>query len=337
MKKLLSVILALTVVFAFTACGSSGAKVTLGEYKGLTAEKKIYTVTKEMIDEYIQSDLEAAAEDDPVDGPAQKGNGIYAYFTISIDGEVLEDNSEEAFPVYLGEEEYGPEFDANLIGAKAGDHLTFKAEYYGESADFDVTVDSVFNTIVPEYTDKFVKEMGYSSKAEYEKSVKEDLEAEMETESAQELMDTIYAQIVEGSTFENTDEILETYVEDYKNYYTEYAAMFGMDYDGMFEAFGMTEDDIRAEAESAMKVSLVAEKIAEAEGIEVTDDEFNELLDQIAAEEEYESTEAFLEDNGGDEVKDSIRKEMLQERVFDFLLENCNVTEVKADYEGFDE
>lgn len=333
MKRIFAVILALAVVFSFSGCGGSGAKVTLGEYKGLTAEKKIYEVDQKLIDEYIESDLEGASDDVTIDAPAQKGNGLYLYFTVSIDGEVLEDNSEEGFPVYLGDEEYGAEFDKQLTGAKAGDHLTFKADYYGDTADFDVTVDSVFNTVVPEYTDKFVKDMGYSSKAEYEKSVKEDLKAEMENESASELRDEIFSQIVEASTFENTDELLETYFEDYKTYYTEYASMFGMDYDGMLEAFGMTEEDIKAEAESAMKVSLVAEKIAEAEGIEITDDEFGELVAQIAAEEEYESAEAFLEENGEKEVRDY----MLQERVFDFLLENSNITEVKAKYEGYEE
>ena len=333
MKRIFSIVLALAVVFAFSGCGSSDAKVTLGEYKGLSAEKKVYELTQDIIDEYIESDLEGASEDVTVDGPAAKGNGVYLYFTVSSGDEVIEDNSEDGFPVYLGDGDYGDEFDEKLIGAKAGDHLTFTADYFGEQADFDVTVDSVFNTVIPKYTDKFIKDMGYSSKAEYEKEVKESLEAEMESESLHELMDNLFSQIVDTSTFENTEELLKKYVEDYKNYYTEYASMFGLDYEGMLEAFGMTEEDVSAEAEAAMKVSLVAEKIAEAEGIELTDDEVDEIVAQFAEDEGYESAEAFLEENGEDDVKSYI----LQERVFEFLIENSNITEVKAKYEGYDE
>lgn len=341
-QNILIGVLAASMMLTFAACSKSGdsteghsdsdadkgASVELGSYTGLTATKKIYTVSQDAIDETIQSDLDSIASQNDISGPSEEGNCMSLLFTISVDGEVVEDYGEEGYDITLGECEYGEDFDAALTGLKAGDKFDFSIPYDDSTAQVTGTVNSVYELIKPEYNKDAVKELGFDSIEKYEEDVKEQLMEQYEEESEYELTESIYSQIIEASTFSNTKSMLNDYFEEYVTSYTDYAAMFGMEYSEMLDTFGMTEDDIKDEAEQAMKKALVVKAIAEKEGLSVSDDDFEQIAQASADSEGYEDVESYIADYG----EDNIKLYMLEDLVSDFLIGETEITEVKADY-----
>lgn len=201
MKKLLVLLLAGTMVFT-AGCGSNGStnnsstasegdivysndNVELAQYKNLSVEKNLYTVTQDDIDAEIESTLTSYAEYPEVDRAAKAGDYAMLLVTGSIDGEVVMDYSteEDSWEILLGEQEYGAEFDEKIIGAKSGDVLDFsvfyEAEEVGEESwlsdfadqtvDYHVEISYITEEIIPEYTGEFVTDtLGYESKEEFE-------------------------------------------------------------------------------------------------------------------------------------------------------------------------
>lgn len=337
MKKILTGVLTAAMVLMLAACGSSedsgstdasGAKVKLGAYTGLSATKNVYTVSQAAIDETIQGDLDSIAEQNKIDSPAKEGNCMSLLFTITVDDEVVEDYGEEGYDITLGECEYGEDFDDALTGLKPGDKFDFSMPYGESTAQVTGTVNSVYEMITPAYNKSAVKELGYDSKKEYEEAVKTQLLEQYEEESEYELIESIYSQIIEASTFSNTESALNDYFEEYVASYTEYAQMFGMDYDQMLEMFGLTEDDIKSEAEQAMKKALVVAAIAEKEDLNVSDELFNQFVLESSEAEGYEDTESYISDYG----EDTIRQYLIEQNVSSFLIENTEITEVEEEY-----
>lgn len=330
MKKLLVSLLISTMVFAFAACGSSsdGASVKLGQYTGLSADKNVYTISQDAVDEVIQSDLESIADQKILSSPSKDGNYMSLLFTISVDGEVVEDYGEDGYDIILGDWEYGEDFDKGLTGLKAGDSFDFTIPYDDSTATVTGTVNSVYEMIPPKYTKDAVKDLGYDSKDEYEQDVLLQLTEQYEEESQYLLLESIFDQIIEGSTFKNTDSKMDEYFEEYVASYTDYAEMFGMEYEQMLETFGISEDDIKAEAEQAMKRALVVEEIAKKEGISFSDEEFNQVVADAAEDEGFPDSESYIEEYG----EDTIRNYLLEQYVSDFLIENTNITEVESEY-----
>lgn len=354
MKKYVLVLLGLSLMLSLAACGkeddsslnsdskgkteNSGEYVTLGEYKNIPVTKNVYTVSQEALEEEVEMTLDEYSEELQVDRASQDGDELTLYFTASVDGEVMEDYSEDGYYLFLGEEEYGSEFDEKLTGVKAGDHLTFsitypeddESEYSGETVDFDVTVDTVTEYVLPEYTEEFVKEnLEYDSIEAFEADLKATLEEEYEDTSLSELQEDLITQVIENAVFgEYDEEVYQMYCDAMAESYQEYAEMYGMEYEELLSAFGMTEEDLEEEALDSLQRDSVIEAIAEAENITVSDEEYEEALAGYAEEEEYDDTESYVEEYG----EDNIRSWILEEKVLNFLMENADITEQEAEY-----
>ena len=103
----------------------SNDNVDLAEYKGMTAEQKVYSVSEKEIQARIKEHLSEYAEYKTVTRAIKNNDYVSITFTGTSDGEVVTDNSSDAVEIQIGGMEYGEEFDKKLIGAKTGDSLDF--------------------------------------------------------------------------------------------------------------------------------------------------------------------------------------------------------------------
>ena len=361
MKKKLFILLLAGAVLAAAGCGKkdtagndSSAKteakslkivysddsLDLAEYKNLTAEKNIYTVTQDAVDESIQSTLTEYAEYQTVERASQSGDHITVKFSGSADGETLIDYTDESYEIVLGDGEYGPDFDKKLTGAKAGDTLDFSISYtdenigedsglddlIGKTVKYHVEITDVSEEILPEYTDAFVKEnLDAENKAAYEKQVKASLQKEYSEASDSELREALLTQVIENSKIkEYPDEQYQSYYTSVQDQYQELADSFG----ATLEDFGLTEEDLKSEALDTMYRDMIIAAIAEKENLSLSDEEFSEGAANLADVYEYESADELIEDNG----EDVIRQLLLEEKVLDLLVDNATVTETPAEY-----
>lgn len=320
-------------------------EVKLGDYKGLSVEKPIYSVSQEDIDSYIESLIYEYAESNVVERAAKEGDYLTINFTVSSDGEIIYDYSEEPYYIYIGDEEFGAEFDAKLVGKSAGETEKFSityaedyvdTEFAGKTIDYDVTVSEVTEETYPEMTDEFItNDLGYESYDKMIEAIKKELTKENNTESEYSVKENIIQNIIDSSVFNKySDELYASCKQSSEDSYSEYAEMFGCSStDELYEMFGMTEEDVESEIMNQVYRIIVVDAISQKEELALTNTEYKEGAVRLAEEMGYESANDFVSDYG----EESAYMLILEEKVLDFLVDNAKITEVEQTEEDFEE
>lgn len=317
-----------------------GDYVKLGDYKKLKVQYPIPEVTQDDVDFAIQEMQEEHTDYKEItDRPAQNGDTINIDYTGVLDGEAFEGGSDEDYEFELGSGEFLEEFENSLVGKNINEAFTFPVtfpedydeELGGKTVEFTATINKISEAIVPEYTDEFVAKVSdYATKEEYEKYIKEDLLATAEAESASAAGEEALGIAVENATVDGyPQELYDFYYDETVAGYQAFAEMFGMEYEEFMEQMG--DDAVEEAALAQVNEFLVAQAIAEQEGLAVTDDSYQEEVKALMEENEYESLEDFEADFG----KISIITQLVRAKVVDFLYENAEVEEVtQEEYYG---
>lgn len=344
MKKKLLLAAASVCILAFlTGCsqGTYSKYVKLGDYKGLDLKMIKSEVTDEMVDEEIETLLEEnASYTEITDRAAQEGDTVNVDFTGTIDGEEFEDGSAEDFDLDLGAGYFLDDFEAQLVGANAGETkeltVVFPEEYdetlAGKEAKFTVKVNSISEKSIPEYNDAFVSSISdYSTTAEYEDSLKAELLASQQENNQYTAGTDALQMAMDNATIDGyPQELYDECKAQYDDMNQQYADMFGVDVSEM----EMDEEETKSSIESMVKEQMVSVTIAEKEKLKVSDEEYTQYLEDNYEIYGYDSAAAYEEAY----TKDAIMKEILLLKVQDFLVENANITEVTEDeYYGDDE
>ena len=345
MKRIISAALAGAMVLS-AAVGASAdiadvsgdyGEVKLAPYTGLEVERYVYDVTDDDVEYYIENLLYDYADYNEVDRESQDEDILSVYMTASIDGESVIDNSEEEETIYLGYEDYGAEFDEALTGVKTGDVLEFSvsydaddeyAMYPGETVDYNVTVNAVYEMVIPELTDEFITEtLGYDSEDAMREAVRAEIEEENLESSNDDAKSSLLQQVVDASEIVSyNDEDLEAAKEYIESEYESYVDLFGAEsIDEIYEMFEVTDEDIDAEALNYLYEQIVVKAIAQWEGVEISDEEFNEGAEYYAELNYYDSVDEFIEAVGEDAIMDTL----IEDKVLGILLENAVVTDVE--------
>ena len=316
--------------------------VILADY-AVTADKYIYTVTDEEVDEEVEYLVDEYAEYNEVDRAAQEGDYVWVALTATSDGEELEVfTKSDEYEIPLDGEYYGEEFDEHLIGSSVGDKLEFSvtyaeddenADYPGMTVDYTVKVLGVSEEIVPELTEAFIQdELGYESEEDMREQIKSELEETNESDSEYEYREAIMEQYIKNCEFVDYDEdVYQLYYADAVAGYEEYVDMFeGVEsVEEIYEFFGMTEDDVKQEALDNMYRTIVVDAISQVENIELTDEIFDERAARYAEEYEYDSVDDLLSDYD----EDSLRYWIQDDLVLDFLESYATANEVEYEDE----
>lgn len=167
-------------------------EVTLGEYKGIEAEKPAAKVTDEEVDAEVKKLADRNATVETVERPAENGDTVVIDFEGSVDGVPFEGGAGENQNLKLGSGTFIPGFEDQLVGVSAGEekdvNVTFPEDYgatelAGKPALFKVKVREVKATNTPELDDEFAKDV--SETADTLEDLKKELREKLEKEKAE--------------------------------------------------------------------------------------------------------------------------------------------------------
>ena len=172
-------------------------EVTLGEYKGLSAEKEEVKVSAADVNERLKGMQDRNTRLVSVEREAQNGDTVVIDFEGFLDGVAFEGGKGENYSLELGSSSFVPGFEEQLVGLKAGDEkdldITFPEEYTpelaGKAVVFKVKVHEVKGKDVPELDDEFAKDV---SEFDTLKELKADLKKKI-TEERQKAADSAVA------------------------------------------------------------------------------------------------------------------------------------------------
>lgn len=312
--------------------------VTLGDYKGVTVEKTIQSVT----DEDVQNEIDNALANYPVevDQAAKEGDTVNIDYVGKIDGEEFDGGSDQGADLKLGSGKFIDGFEDGLIGARKGEtrtlNLTFPEDYTqdlaGKAVEFTVTVNAVKEPL-SEPMDQWVADNieGYDNLADYKAGIRSEQEESNEQTAENQVRYAAWTQVIDNCTI---NEYPETLVEVGKKLYEQqvetYAKYAGMELDAYIESSGLTQEEYQSNMEEYGKnvaaQALVCQAICDKEGLAIGDDDYQKALQDMLTE--YGCTEEELIQTYG---QDNVEQSIMLNRVSNLIMENANVTEVQAD------
>lgn len=307
----------------------AGDSVKLGNYKGVTYTPASTEVTDEDVEAEIQALVDANPTITEVERAAAEGDTVNIDYVGLKDGVAFDGGTAQGYDLVLGSGNFIDGFEDGLIGAAKGQELSLNltfpegyqnADLAGQAVVFDVTVNTVKESVPAELNDEFIKENTDSdSVAAYREATKADMIAFAEENALNQKKSDVFFKVIEGSEITVSEETVNKYYEEQLAMYESNATAYGMDLEAMVSGMGMTLDDFKAQlklmAEEASKQNVVVNAIAEAEGFSISD---QDMID-LAALFGYESKEAMVEQAGESVVNNYI----MTEKVVDFIAENA--------------
>jgi len=317
--------------------------VTLGEYMNLEAVKNTRTVSDEEVENYIQYMLSMSTELAEVTTRDVVENGDVANidYVGKKDGVAFDGGTAQGYDLAIGSGSFIPGFEEGLVGVKKGEtvdlNLTFPENYQaadlaGAEVVFTVTVNGIYEEVVPEFTDEFVANLaieGVATVEEYRAYAKKMMQESADETAKQDVQAQIMSMVTADSQVE---EIPQALIEKFKKISLEnvtyQAMMYGMDMESFVTAYygvdaATFEEQMTSAAEESAKQAMVCIKIAKDENIEITEEEMNSVIEANYVSYGYESADAFKSTVDIEEYKDSL----LLNKVVDFLVENAKITE----------
>ena len=304
-------------------------------YKELRADKAEITVTDEEVEQALNGVREQHATYTTVEGRAL-AEGDFAQ--ASLDGKPKDANDAQAGanPVHMddvlieiGGKNTVPEFTQNLPGTSPGEERTFDVVYPEDAPDkrlagktfiYTVKVNGIKQKSLPELNDDFAKELGeFTSLDQVRKQIRENIDAERRHTAEREAKDKLVAELVKRNEFEVPESLVDRQIDLRIERGLRALAAQGMKMEDMKK---MDLPRLRAaqreQAVHDVKSSLLLDRIADQEKIEVGDEEVKREVEALAkqSKQTYEAVQARLTQDGG---LDRIRNRIRSEKTLDFL------------------
>jgi trigger factor len=280
----------------------------LGDYKGLEVGRPEADVPDEIIDQELQRLREGFARLETVDREAAAGDFVLVDFSGTVDGQPFEGGEARDELIEIGGERVIEDFQRQLEGAKAGAERQVEidfpedygsAELAGKRASFAVTVKEVREKQLPELDDEFAASAGgFDTLEELRDDIRAKLAEAAERRTAAEFRLAAVDAAVDEAKVEVPAEILQARASERWERVERQIGAQGMDPAAYLRMQGKTREDVieesKPDAERELQREAVLNEIADAEQIEVSEEEMLEALEHTA-EHERVSPEKLLE------------------------------------------
>ena len=306
----------------------------LGEYKGLEVGK----ADPDVPDDAVQGELDRLREGfaalNPVERPAADGDILVIDYAGTVEGEPFEGGEATDLTVELGAETLLPEFDQALGGASAGDEVPVEVSFpddhrpetlAGKQANFAVTVKEVREKQLPDLDDDFASDASeFETLDELRNEIRSRIAAAFEQRAEDDFRAAAVDAAAEGATIDLPKELVHARAHDMWDRLERSLSARGIDPGVYAQMQGKSREelvtDMEGEAEQALKREATLAAVAEAEEIEVSDDELLGALGPGNGDETPEKLLEQLRDSGRDNL---LRSEVRLRKAADVIAESA--------------
>ncbi len=327
----------------FTAKVTVKPEVQLGEYKGLEVSQSDAEVTDEEIENQLKENQERLAELTVKEDEAiVEGDTAVIDFEGFVDGEAFEGGQGNDYSLEIGSNSFIPGFEAQLVGAKSGEEkeveVTFPEEYHaaelaGKAATFKVKINEVKSKELPELNDELAKEIDPEVEGldALRAKMKESAAAEKKANADAQLRDELVQKAAGNATIDIPEAMIVSETDRMMSDFEQRLSQQGMNLELYFQFSGQDEaalrEQMKGDAETRVRVSLVLEAIAAAENMEVSSEDIDAELDKMAAQFNMDKEQIKTALGGTEMLENDIR----MQNTVEFLVENAKITTEVAD------
>lgn len=318
-------------------------EVELGEYKNQTIDVEEFVQDEDFVKkelEYIQNRF---ATFEPVVGRKTTDKDIVVFdFDGTCNGEKIKGGSSKNYNLDLANSNFIPGFAEQLVGHDISEEftidVTFPENYHdetlkGQPAQFAIKINEIKEKKVPELNDELAQKAGnYKNVDEMKADIEKYAEEIKKTENEKKALDAIFNKLLDEVKVELSDTMINreqnAMLQDMKSRIT----MQGGDFDKMLEAEGKDKilGELKDEAIKRIKNSLVVQKIATLEQINVMPDDLNQKVEQIAKQYNADKNTVMQQLFSSRQAISSLGQQVIGEKVAKFLLDNNSINFVKS-------
>lgn len=322
--------------FIFTATVALKPEVKLGKYKGVKVEAAEVTVTDEEVDAKIEKERENNARTIEVtDRPVKDGDMTVLDFEGFVDGVAFDGGKGENYPLTIGSGAFIPGFEEQLVGAEIGKevevNVTFPEDYQaeelkGKAAVFKCTIKEIKEKELPALDDEFASEVSeFDTLEEYKKDVKETLTIEKEKAARDAKEAAVIDAIIADSDMDIPEAMVTTQQKQMIDEFAQRMQMQGLSMEQYFQFTGATLDkmmeQVKPQAETRIKSRLVLEAVAAKEGIEATEEDYEEEIKTMA--EVYQMEPDKIKEMLPEKSVKGIKEDIAVKKAAEFVVNNA--------------
>lgn len=325
--------------FIFEATVTVEPEVKLGDYKGLEIEKQDSELTDEELEESINHSLGHMAEMVvKEDGAVENGDTVNIDFSGSVDGEEFEGGQAEGYDLEVGSGSFIPGFEEQLEGMKTGEEkdvvVTFPEEYHaeelaGKEATFKTKVNEIKYKDVPELNDEIANELDAEANSvdEYKENLRKRLAEQKATEAENTEKEESIKKATDNATIDIPQAMIDTELDRMVQEFGQRIQQQGLDLQTYFQISGQDESQLREQmkddAEQRVKTNLTLTAIADAENIEVSDEDIDKELEKMS--EQFNVSVEDIKNTLGN--TDIVKNDVRIQKVIDLLKDNAKLVE----------
>lgn len=329
--------------------------VQLGKYTGLEVTlDQDYEVTEETLRDYVNNTMIANNPflKDSDKETVETGDVANIDYVGTKDGEEFAGGSAEGFDLEIGSGRFIDGFEDGLIGMKVGEekdlNLTFPENYdntdlAGAAVVFHVKVNKIqskeevtYDTFTDEYTQYYASNnnMDYTDAETLLNDVKLYLEGTAANQKASAVSSKVLPMLLENCTVDKFPENLyeAMLAETLDKYETAYGTQYGSLDNIAKSVFNMEYDEfeaqVKSDVEQNLKIELILEAVAEEEGIEINEANFETYVQKLMSQNEFENEGDLYLNYGSTEAegKEALKKEYLRIQALSFIVNEANIT-----------
>lgn len=324
-------------------------EVELGQYKGLEAVKAEVKVMAADVNARLKEMADRNSRLVAVERAVKKGDTANIDFEGFDNGVAFEGGKGDAFDLEIGSGSFVPGFEDQLIGMKAGEEkdidITFPENYTPELAGkpvvFHVKVNEVKVKELPAIDDEFAKDVSeFDTLKELKADIKKKMIEERTTAAQRAFEDVLMTKVAEGVKADIPEEMIELQAQQLVDGFKQQLAAQGIPYDQYLKMTGMEEAKIMADAKepaaNQVKMDLAIRAIIKAEGLEVSDEEVETEMKNVADKYgmDLDTVKKYLRT---EDVKEQVMREKVIKVVADSakaVAPEAKEEEIKAEEEG---
>lgn len=273
-------------------------EVKLGKYKDLKVKKEAIKVTKEEIEHAIDHMREHYKENVVKEGKVENGDIAIIDFEGFNNGVAFEGGKGENYSLEIGSNTFIPGFEEQIIGMEVGEekdiNVTFPEDYHAEDLKgkpvvFKVKVNEIKEVKIPELDKEFFEDLGMEgidTKEALEKQVKENIKASKEAQAEDKYIDALLAEVAKSTEVDVPDTMINDETDRMIDQFAEHISMQGISIEQFYQFTNSNKDALKEqykeEALKRIKYRLIIEEIIKAEKIEVTDEEVEKEVEELA-------------------------------------------------------
>lgn len=306
--------------FTFKATIIVEPEVEIENYNGIEVEKKSTEVTDELINEEIEKVRDRNSRMVTVeDRAAENGDVAVIDFEGFLDGEPFEGGKAENYNLKLGDGQFIPGFEEQIVGHNTDEEFTIKVtfpegyqaeELKGKETEFKIKLHEIKKKELPEVDDEFVKDVSDKETLdEYKAQLSEEIKKRLEDEADRDFDNQLIDKLIENMSGEIPEAMYDNQVNDMLREFDMRLRSQGMDMATYLKYTGMDEESVKAmyrpEAEKRVKLRLILQAIAAKEALTADEKDIEEEYNKLA--------EAYKMDV--EKVKEAISAEGLAEDI----------------------